>query len=109
MMKPVGKPDAGNLHVRFDERGGETEHVFTRHRALPRLCSRGCASNSNPTDRSYSGRSSSIRRPIRRRSCKKRVPGCQGMQPFTDPGSISLFYEQWKTKTIHFDPQVAAL
>src|SRR6516225_5706015 len=39
MMKPVGKPDAGNLHVRFDERGGETEHVFTRHRALPRLCS----------------------------------------------------------------------
>jgi hypothetical protein len=24
-MKPVGKPDAGNLHVRFDERGGETE------------------------------------------------------------------------------------
>ena len=22
-MKPVGKPDAGNLHVRFDERGGE--------------------------------------------------------------------------------------
>jgi hypothetical protein len=31
------------------------------------------------------------------------------MQPFTDPGSISLFYEQWKTKTIHFDPQVAAL
>src|SRR5918997_4845371 len=23
-MKPVGKPDAGNLHVRFDERGRET-------------------------------------------------------------------------------------
>ena len=23
-MKPVGKPDAGNSHVRFDERGGET-------------------------------------------------------------------------------------
>jgi len=22
-MKPVGKPDAGNPHVRFDERGGE--------------------------------------------------------------------------------------
>jgi hypothetical protein len=22
--KPVGKPDAGNPHVRFDERGGET-------------------------------------------------------------------------------------
>ena len=24
-MKPVGKPDAGNRHVRFDERGWETE------------------------------------------------------------------------------------
>src|SRR6476469_5017506 len=24
-MKPVGKPDAGNPHVRFDERGRETE------------------------------------------------------------------------------------
>src|SRR6204780_5410290 len=24
VMKPVGKPDAGNPHVRFDERGGET-------------------------------------------------------------------------------------
>ena len=26
-MKPVGKPDAGNPHVRFDERGGETGRV----------------------------------------------------------------------------------
>jgi hypothetical protein len=24
-MKPVGKTDAGNPHVRFDERGGETD------------------------------------------------------------------------------------
>ena len=31
-MKPVGKPDAGNPHVRFDERGGET----------------GCANGSRP-------------------------------------------------------------
>ena len=36
-MKTVGKPDAGNPHVRFDERGGETERVPTRNRALPRL------------------------------------------------------------------------
>jgi transposase len=34
-MKPVGKPDAGKLHVRFDERGGETERV----KAPPRLSS----------------------------------------------------------------------
>ncbi|MFC2253599.1 hypothetical protein ACETRX_28485 [Labrys portucalensis] len=33
-MKPVGKPDAGNPHVRFDERGRETG---LRHRARPRL------------------------------------------------------------------------
>ena len=38
-VKPVGKPDAGNPHVRFDERGGETEHISARHRALPRLYS----------------------------------------------------------------------
>jgi hypothetical protein len=25
MVKPVGEPDAGNPHVRFDERGWETE------------------------------------------------------------------------------------
>ena len=25
-VKPVGEPDAGNPHVRFDERGVETEH-----------------------------------------------------------------------------------
>jgi hypothetical protein len=24
-VNPVGKPDAGNPHVRFDERGGETD------------------------------------------------------------------------------------
>jgi len=27
-MKPVGKPDAGNPHVRFDERGRETGLAF---------------------------------------------------------------------------------
>jgi hypothetical protein len=33
-MKPVGKPDAGNRHVRFDERGRETA---LSDRARPRL------------------------------------------------------------------------
>src|SRR5580692_3651640 len=28
VMKPVGKPDAGNPHVRFDERGGETGRAY---------------------------------------------------------------------------------
>ena len=47
-VNPVGEPDAGNPHVRFDERGWETELWFgTRHRRqrescrqqqLPRTC-----------------------------------------------------------------------
>jgi hypothetical protein len=36
-MKPVGKPDAGNPHVRFDERGGETGPDPAEYRAPPRL------------------------------------------------------------------------
>jgi hypothetical protein len=34
-MKPVREPDAGNLHVRFDERRRETEpRLRLRHRRL---------------------------------------------------------------------------
>jgi hypothetical protein len=37
-MKPVGKPDAGNPHVRFDERGWETgRRIGVSTRARPRL------------------------------------------------------------------------
>ena len=37
-MKPVGKPDAGNRHVRFDERGWETgRRQDVNARAHPRL------------------------------------------------------------------------
>ena len=37
-VKPVGKPDAGNRHVRFDERGRETGRRFgASARARPRL------------------------------------------------------------------------
>jgi hypothetical protein len=36
-MKPVEKPDAGNLHVRFDERGRETEHVAQPQATAPFL------------------------------------------------------------------------
>src|ERR1700758_1083530 len=35
-MKPVGKPDAENPHVRFDERGAETGGCQSApHRAVP--------------------------------------------------------------------------
>jgi len=36
VTKPIGKPDAGKLHVRFDERGEETERATS---ASPRLSS----------------------------------------------------------------------
>src|SRR6266702_8011348 len=38
-VKLVGEPDAGNPHVRFDERGVETERwpQAPSHRATPRL------------------------------------------------------------------------
>jgi len=44
-MNSVGKPDAANPHVRFDERGRETEPLAKpqRHRALPRLYNRRVA------------------------------------------------------------------
>ena len=38
-MKPVGEPDAGNPHVRFDERGAETgPWIGLRHRHYGESC-----------------------------------------------------------------------
>ena len=36
-MNPVGKPDAGNRHVRFDERGEETERCRMAQVTAPLL------------------------------------------------------------------------
>src|SRR2546426_4725784 len=36
-MNPVGKPDAGNRHVRFDERGEETERCRMAQATAPLL------------------------------------------------------------------------
>jgi hypothetical protein len=36
-MKPVGKPDAGNRPVRFDERGGETGRCRMAQATAPLL------------------------------------------------------------------------
>ncbi len=36
-VKPVGEPDAGNPHVRFDERGGETERCRMAQATAPLL------------------------------------------------------------------------
>jgi hypothetical protein len=42
-MKPVGKPDVGNPHVRFDERGWETERLAMPQATAPILDSTGSA------------------------------------------------------------------
>ncbi|MEY9417470.1 hypothetical protein ABIF69_003912 [Bradyrhizobium japonicum] len=47
MTKPVGKPDAGKPHVRFDERGEETERATS---ASPRLSSTLPARESDAAD-----------------------------------------------------------
>ena len=36
-VKPVGEPDAGNPHVRFDERGRETEQLPQAQATAPFL------------------------------------------------------------------------
>jgi hypothetical protein len=36
-VKPVGEPDAGNRHVRFDERGWETERCRMAQATAPIL------------------------------------------------------------------------
>src|SRR5213078_4893290 len=41
-VKPVGEPDAGNPHVRFDERGWETERCRMAQAAAPILDSTSC-------------------------------------------------------------------
>jgi hypothetical protein len=42
-MKPVGKPDAGNPHVRFDERGRETGRCRMAQATAPFLDSTNAA------------------------------------------------------------------
>src|SRR5215469_15259801 len=68
-MKPVGKPDAGNPHVRFDERGWETGRRFgVSARAHPRLYKRPPLGDAAEPDvpRLVSG--AVVREPQRRRS-----------------------------------------
>src|SRR5215467_7969276 len=50
VVKPIGKPSAGNRHARFDERGWETERwpMAPSYRAHPRLYQtgdQGCRGN----------------------------------------------------------------
>jgi len=47
-VKPVGKPDAGNRHVRFDERGWETGRCRMAQATAPILDSTEAAGRGSP-------------------------------------------------------------
>jgi hypothetical protein len=74
-MKPVGEPDAGNPHVRFDERGWETERC--RMPKLPR------PSSTLPQRRSPSGSANSRNR----RYCGPLSPGGRSARSFDGIGA----------------------
>jgi len=56
-VKPVGKPDAGNRLVRFDERGWETERCRMAQATAPILDSTIGDLPRCPLSRRYQGRS----------------------------------------------------
>ena len=49
-VKPVGEPDAGNPHVRFDERGRETERASHATAPVPDSTEGGVAALVEATD-----------------------------------------------------------
>jgi hypothetical protein len=67
-MKPVGKPDAGIRHVRFDERGGETGRCRMAQATAPLLDSTTIFTQSERFARRFSFFSASaLRRGVGRR------------------------------------------
>ena len=73
-VKPVGKPDAGNRHVRFDERGWETG----------RRCASVLAPNLDST-REDSGASRTERKPRSRLRCALRAATVRERWPASGP------------------------
>jgi hypothetical protein len=60
-MNPVGEPDAGNRHVRFDERGWETERLPQAQATAPILDSTHMPRFCTPGPHAYCTRTPSIR------------------------------------------------
>jgi hypothetical protein len=54
-MKPVGEPDAGNRHVRFDERGWETGRCRMAQATAPIVDSTVTANPGCPRNGRYRG------------------------------------------------------
>ena len=46
--------------------------------------------------------------PAQKPQAKSVLQAVKACDPLPMPAEYRSFYEQWKTKTIHFDPQVAA-
>jgi len=46
--------------------------------------------------------------PAQKPQAKSVLQAVKACDPLPMPAQYRSFYEQWKTKTIHFDPQVAA-
>ena len=101
---------AGRLRRLADQDLSRMLEAARGSRATPILTSRRCASPINPDGSLSKRRSSSTRRQTRRSNRRPRAswPRCRACNPLPVPAQYRPFYEQWKTKTIHFDPQVAA-
>jgi hypothetical protein len=61
-VKPVGEPDAGDRHVRFDERGWETERCRTAQATAPILDSTECDIARSRMDVRFSNRPFGVKR-----------------------------------------------
>ena len=46
--------------------------------------------------------------PAQKPQAKSVLQAVKACDPLPMPAQYRSFYEQWKTKTIHFDPQIAA-
>ena len=62
-MNPVGKPDAGKRHVRFDERGEETERCRMAQATAPLLDStRSCGLQVDKSNKDFVERAGTHKR-----------------------------------------------
>jgi hypothetical protein len=60
-VKPVGEPDAGDRHVRFDERGWETERCRMAQATAPILDSTSATYSQLMGDRRFRGKADILR------------------------------------------------
>jgi hypothetical protein len=89
-VKPVGEPDAGDRHVRFDERGWETERCRMAQATAPILDSTFCDIARSRMDFRFRGKSG-------------RAANITGMTEFGPEGDIGLIEIPRRNSTRHLD------